>query len=143
MVVSNTSDHIQIKIKMQNPSQEPPASSKVPNEDLMDMDVLCTFIIYIENQNFEQGCSKEHCNIKIKIKVQNLSLEPPASSKVPNQYFKDMDVLCTFKIKIESKKNGTWVYQRPMTLSQSRSRCLTQVRTLQHSPKPQIRMLRT
>ena len=30
----------QIKIKMRTPSQEPPVSSKTPNEDLKDMDVL-------------------------------------------------------------------------------------------------------
>ena len=38
MGVPKTSDHIQIKIKIQNPSQEPPASSKALNEDLKDMD---------------------------------------------------------------------------------------------------------
>merc|ERR1712081_95935 len=38
-----TIDHIQINIRMPTPSQEPPASSKAPNEDLKDMDVLCTF----------------------------------------------------------------------------------------------------
>ena len=43
MVVSKNSDYIKIKIKMLNPSQEPPASSKAPNEDLKEMDVLCTF----------------------------------------------------------------------------------------------------
>ena len=53
-------DHIQIKMKMPNPSQEPPASSKAPNEDLKDMDVLCTFIIRIESQNLDHGCIKEH-----------------------------------------------------------------------------------
>ena len=35
--VSKTNDHIQIKIKMPNPGQEPLASSKAPNEDLKDM----------------------------------------------------------------------------------------------------------
>ena len=55
MGVSKTSDHIKIKIKMPNPSQEPPTSSKAPNEDLKDMDVLCTFKIKIESQNLEQG----------------------------------------------------------------------------------------
>ena len=49
MVVSKTSDHIQMKIKMQNHSLEPPGSSKAPNEDLKDMDVLCTFKIEIES----------------------------------------------------------------------------------------------
>ena len=48
MCVPKTSDHIQINIGMPNPIQEPPASSKAPNEDLKDMDVLCTFKIKIE-----------------------------------------------------------------------------------------------
>ena len=46
--VSDDSDHIKIKIKIQNPSQEPPASSKVQNQKLNDMDVPCTFKIKIE-----------------------------------------------------------------------------------------------
>merc|ERR1711954_440075 len=59
MGVSKTSDHIQIKIKMPNPSQEPPGSSKAPNEDLKDIDVLCTFKIKLESQNSEYGCTKD------------------------------------------------------------------------------------
>ena len=59
MVVSKTSYHIQIKIKMLNPSQETPASSEAPNEDLKDMDVLGTFIIKIESQNLDHGCIKD------------------------------------------------------------------------------------
>ena len=43
MDVPKTIDHFQIKIKMPNPSQEPPASSKPPKQDLEDMGVLCTF----------------------------------------------------------------------------------------------------
>ena len=58
MDVSETSDHIQIKIKMPNPSQEPPASSKAPNEDLKDLNVLCTFKIEIEIQNMDHIFSK-------------------------------------------------------------------------------------
>ena len=38
---------------MPNPSQEPPVSSKAPNEDLKDMDVLCTFKIKIESKNWD------------------------------------------------------------------------------------------
>merc|ERR1711954_99838 len=59
MGVPKTSDHIKIKIKMPNPSQEPPASSKAPNEDLKDMDVLCTFKIKIKSQNSDHGCIKD------------------------------------------------------------------------------------
>ena len=48
-----------MKIKMPNPSQEPPASSKAPNEDLKDIDVLCTFNIKIESKNSDYGCIKD------------------------------------------------------------------------------------
>ena len=38
MNVSKTSVHMQIKIKMQNPNQEPSAPIKAPYQDLKDMD---------------------------------------------------------------------------------------------------------
>ena len=60
MGVLKTSDHIQIKIKMPNPNQEPPASSKAPNQDLKDMDVLGTFKIKIENKTLEYWYIKDH-----------------------------------------------------------------------------------
>ena len=53
MGVPKTSDHVQIKIKMLNPSQEPTASFKAQNQDLKDMSVLCIFKNKIENQNLE------------------------------------------------------------------------------------------
>ena len=96
-------DHIQIKIKMPNPSQEPPASSKAPNKDLKDIDVLCTLKIKMENQNSDHGCIKTNDHIQIKIKMPNPSQEPPASSKAPNEDLNDIYVLCTFKIEIESQ----------------------------------------
>ena len=45
MGISKTSDNIQIKMKLPNPSQEPPASSESQNEDLKDMDA-----VYLYNQ---------------------------------------------------------------------------------------------
>ena len=59
MAVSKTCDHIQIKIKMPSSSQKPPATFKAPNEDLKDMDVLCTFKIKIESQDLDHGCVKD------------------------------------------------------------------------------------
>ena len=53
-----TSYYIQIKLKMPNPSQKPPASSKVLNDELKDIDVLCTFKIKVEHQNLDHGCIK-------------------------------------------------------------------------------------
>ena len=47
--------------------------------------------------------SKTSDLIEIWIKVPNLIQEPPASSKAPYEDLKDMDVLCTLKIKIESQ----------------------------------------
>ena len=56
------------------------------------------------------------CNhIQIKVKMPNLSQKPAASSKAPYEDLKDMDVLCTFKIKIQPKF-GSWVCQRPGTM---------------------------
>merc|ERR1711954_421268 len=103
MGISKSSDHIKIKIKNSNHSQEPPASSKAQNEDANDMDVFCTFKIKIESQNSYHGYTKISDHIQIKIKMPNPSQEPLASSKVPNEDLKDMDVLYTFKIKIESQ----------------------------------------
>ena len=48
MGVSKISDHIQIKIEIANPSQEPLASSKAPNQDLKDIFLLCTLKIKID-----------------------------------------------------------------------------------------------
>ena len=88
---------------MPKPSQEPPASSKAPNEDLKDMDVLCTFKIKIESQKSANGYIKDHCPYKIKMKMSNPSQEPAPSSKAQNEGLKDMDILFTFKIKSQSQ----------------------------------------
>ena len=58
MVVSKTGDHIQINIKMPNPSQEPPASSKALSEAFKDKDDLCTFKIKLESQISYNICIK-------------------------------------------------------------------------------------
>ena len=59
MGISKTSDHIQIKIKMPNLSQEPPASSKAYNQGLNDIDDLCTLKSKIKGQNFKHWCVKD------------------------------------------------------------------------------------
>ena len=41
----------------------------------------------------------------------NLSQEPPTSSKAPNEDLKDIDVLCTFKIKIKRKNSDYWCFK--------------------------------
>ena len=53
MGVSKASDLIQIKIKIRNPIWEHPVSSQAPNEELKDIDFLCTLKIKKESQNSE------------------------------------------------------------------------------------------
>ena len=45
---------------MLNPSQDPPAFSKVQNQDFKDMDDLGAFKIKIEGKNSELGSTKDH-----------------------------------------------------------------------------------
>ena len=59
MGVQKTNYPIKIKINRSNPSQESPASSKAPDQDLKDMDVLCTFKIKIESKNSEYKWTKD------------------------------------------------------------------------------------
>ena len=138
MGVPKTIHHIQINIRMRNPSQEPPASSKAPYQALKVMEVICIFKIKIESQIQNMGVLKFNDHFQIEIKMPNSIQEPPVCSKSPCQDFKDMNVLCTSKIKIEPKF-GIWVYQRPVTISKSISGRQTPVRNLQHPPKPQMR----
>ena len=90
---------------MPTPSQEYPASSKTPNQDLKDIDVVCTCKSRKHAKIQNMGVQKTSGHIKIKIQIPNSSQDPPASSETPNQDLKDMDVLCTFKIKIESQNS--------------------------------------
>ena len=94
-----TGDHIQIKIKMPNPSQGPPMFSKAPNEDLW---TWMFFAPSKRDKTWNMGVLKTSDHIQINICMQNPNQEPPVSSTAPNQYLKDMDVLCIFKIKIVS-----------------------------------------
>ena len=68
---------------MPNPSQDPPAFSKVPNQDFKDMDVLGALKIKIEDEIWNMGLPKTSDHIQIKIKMPNSCLEPPVSSKGP------------------------------------------------------------
>ena len=99
--VSKSSDHIQIKIKITNSSQEPPPSYKTQNQEIKDMDVLCTLNINWESQTSGYGYMKDQGPYPSQDQDTKPIQEPPASSKAPNEDLKDMDVLCTFKIKLE------------------------------------------
>ena len=59
MSVSKINDHIKIKIKRPRCSQEPPAPTEAQNMDLKDKDLLCTFEIKVESQNFDHAFIKD------------------------------------------------------------------------------------
>ena len=66
---------------MRNPSQEPPASSKAPNEDFKAMNILYNFKIKIESQNLDPGYIKDQGPYQNQ--DQDAKLQSGASS--PNQ----------------------------------------------------------
>ena len=143
MGVSKTSDHIQIKIKMPNPSQEPPASSKTPNEDLKDMDVLCTFKIKIESQNLDHCCIKDQWPYS----YQDQDGKPQSGTsnvlQSPKWGFKGHWCYLQHQNQDRDPIIRTLVSRRSVALFKYRSRCQTPVRNLQHPQKPHIRISRT
>ena len=88
MGISKTNDHIQIKIKMPKPSQEPPASFKASNEDLKDLDLFEPSKPRLRAKFWHMGVSTTGDHIKNKIKIPNPSQEHPGSSKALNQDIK-------------------------------------------------------
>ena len=143
MDVSKTSDHIQIKIDMPNPSQEPPASYNAPTLDFKDTDVLWTFKIKIDSQTSEHGC--------IQGEWQYLNQDQDATPQSGNSSLHQSPQSglkwnrCSLHIQNQDRvpKFRAWVYQRLLTISKSWSKCQTPVRNLQHLPKPQICTWRT
>ena len=134
MGVSKTNDHIQIKIKMPNPSQEPPASSKAPNEDLKDMDVLCTFKIKIESQISDHGYIKDQWpysnqdqDAKPHSRPSNTLQDPTESSQTlwtlpdpPRPYWTLPDPLHLACFWFPTDPVGGWVVAQPMSRVDSR-----------------------
>ena len=139
MGVSETSDHIQIKIKVPNPSQKPPASSKAPFQDLKDMDVLCNLKIKIESQYLNRGYTKEQWTYQNQDPDDKSQSGTSSILQNPKSGLKGHG--CSLQLKKQHRKTKfrTRVYQRPVTISESETRCQTPVRNLQHPPKPQMR----
>ena len=100
MGASKTSDHIYIKVKMTNPSQEPPAPTKAPNQDLEEMYVLCIFKMMIESTNSEYGCTKDKQPYPNQDKDAKPQSETFSLLQSPKSGFKELDLLCTVKIQI-------------------------------------------
>ena len=83
--------------------QEPPVSSKAPNEDFKDMDVLRNFKIKIVIKNSEQLFFRDQSPYQ----NQDQGAKPQSGTSNIHQSpedFKDMDVICTFKVKDREQK---------------------------------------
>ena len=117
MAVSKTCDDILFKIKTPNPSQESPASSKAQNQDLKEMDVLCTFKIKKESLNLDHECIKDQWPYQNQNHYAIFQSGTSSLLKIPEWGHQDMVVLCTFKMKKESKNleygciKDQWPYQ--------------------------------
>ena len=138
MGILTTIDHIQTKIELPNFSQEPPASSKAPNWNLKDMDVLCTFKIKIESQNLDYGFIKDqrpYPNQDAKPQSGSCSiLQSPKWGHGCSLHLQNPD---------REHKFGSWVCGKSVSISKLRAWCQTQVRNLQYPAKPKIRTWRT
>ena len=137
MDVPNTSDHIRIKIKMPNPIQEAPASYKAPNQDLKDMNVLCTIKIKIESQNLDHGSIKYQWPYP----NQGKDAKPQSGTSMILQgpIWELKGHGCFLHLQNQDREPNFWslVYERLITISKSWSRFQTPVSTLQNSPRPQ------
>ena len=143
MGVSKTNDHNPIKIKIPNPSQEPPVSSTLQNQDIKDTESLCTFKIKIRSQNVKQRCIND--NWPYPSQDQDAKPQSGASSVLQSPKWGLKGHGCSLHLQNQDRepKFGSWVYQRPVTTSKSRSRYHTPIRNLQCPRKPQIRTSRT
>ena len=132
MGVPKARDHKQINIQIPDPSQAPPASSEAPNQDLKDMDVLCTFKIKIESQNLEYVCTKDQWPYPNQYQDAKPHSRTSSVLQSPKWGLKGHGCSLHLQNQDRESKLGSLVYQRPVIISKSRSRCQTPVRNIQH-----------
>ena len=99
---------------------KPQTRTKAQNQDLKDMDVLCTFKNKIESQTLEYGCTKDQWPY---LNHDQHSKPPPESSRIlqsPKLRFKGN--ICSLHLENQDReqKFRIWVYPRPVTISKSR-----------------------
>merc|ERR1712025_1425725 len=107
------------------------------------MDVLCTFKIKIESQNSEYGCTKDQSLYPNQYQDAKPQSGTSSVLQSPRSGLKGHGCSLHLQSQDREPKFGSWVYQRPVTISKSRSRCQTPVTNLQRPPKPQMRTSRT
>merc|ERR1712081_25911 len=107
------------------------------------MDVLCTLRLKIESQKLDHGCIKDKCPYP----NQDRDAKPQSGTssilQSPKWGLKGHECSLHLQNQDSEPKFGTWVYERPVTISKQRLRYQTPVRNILHPPKPQIRTSRT
>ena len=111
----------EMKIKMTNPSQDSLASSKAPNQDLKNMDVLCTFKMKIEGQNLNHRYIKDQWQYPNQDQDANPESGTSSILQSPKWGLKWHLYSLHFQIQDREPKLRSWGYQRPVTMSKSRS----------------------
>ena len=115
---------------MLNPSHEPPGSSKAPNQDLKDMDVLCPFKMKIESQHSEHGCIKDQWSYTNQDPDEKLLSGTPSVLQSPKTGLRWNQ--CSFHLENPEGelKLGALVIQTLVTISKLGPRCKTLLRNL-------------
>merc|ERR1711954_501612 len=100
------------------------------------MDVLCTFKIKIESQNLDHGYIKDQ--EPYPNQDQDAKTQSGTSSVLQSPKWGLKGNGCSLHLQNQDRepKFGSWVYQGPATISESRSRCQTPIRNLQRHPHP-------
>ena len=124
---------------MPNFSYEPPVSSKVQNDKLKDMDVLCTFKIKIKSQKFDHWYIKDQGPYKNQDQDSEAQSVTSSILQSPKLGLKGHYSSLYLQNQDKEPKLRIWVYQRPVTISKLRSRFQTPVWNLQCLAKPQVR----
>ena len=104
------------------------------------MNVLCTFKIKIESQNLEYGCTKDQWPYPHQFQDAKPQSGTSSVLQSPRSGLKGHGCSLHLQNQDREPKFGIWVYQRPVTISKSISGCQTQVRNLQRPPKSQMRL---
>merc|ERR1711954_589286 len=106
-------------VRMQNPSQELLASSKAPNQDLKDMDVLCTFKIKIQSQNSDHGYIKDQQPYPNQDQHAKPQLGTSSVLQSPKSGHKGQGCSLHLQNRDREPKFRTWVLLRPLNKSKS------------------------
>ena len=108
---------------MPNPNQEPPDPTKAPNQDFKDMDVLCTFKIKIGSQDLEHGSNRNQWPYSNQDQDTKPQSRTSSILQSPKSRLKGHGCSLYLQNQGREPKFGSWVYQRPVTISKSISRC--------------------